>query len=139
LERLRLQADEVLPAEAQRQAQEFQARGEAATLAENAKAAAQVNDMLAEIWRDAGQNAAEIFLLQQIEMVLQQAAEIPNRVHLQRINVIDNGDGKAIASLANVYPEMVRQFLERVDQTLGLDVIGTLKQRNESMQEAQDA
>ena len=99
LERLRLEADEVLPAEAQRQAQELQARGAAAGLAENAKAAAKVNDMLSQVWQETGTDATEVFLIQQIEMVLQQAAEIPSRVHLDRVNVIDNGDGKSIASL----------------------------------------
>lgn len=131
LERLRLEADEVLPAEAQRQAKALQARGEAASLGENAKAAAQVNDMLSKVWEETGTDASEVFLIQQIEMVLQQAAEIPNRVKLERINVIDNGDGQSIASLVNAYPEMVRQFLERVDQTLGIDVTGTLKAQHE--------
>ena len=78
-----------------------------------------------------GTDAAEVFLIQQIEMVLQKAAEIPNRVTLERVNVIDNGDGQSIASLVNAYPEMVRQFLERVDQTLGIDVTGTLKQQQD--------
>ncbi len=132
LERLRLEADAVLPAEAQRQAKELQARGAAASLGENAKAAAQVNDMLSTVWEKTGTDAAEVFLIQQIEMVLQKAAEIPNRVTLEQINVIDNGDGQSIASLVNAYPEMVRQFLERVDQTLGIDVTGTLKQQQDN-------
>ncbi|PZD73748.1 hypothetical protein C1752_01835 [Acaryochloris thomasi RCC1774] len=126
LERLRLEADEVLPAEARRQAQELTAKGSAAELAENAKAAAEVNDLFSQVWQETGTDASEVFLIQQIEMVLKQAAEIPQRVHLKRVNVIDNGDGKSIASLANAYPEIVRQFLERVDQTLGIDVTGTL-------------
>ena len=130
LERLRLEADEVLPAEAHRQARELQARGSAAGLAENAKAAAQVNEMLAQVWRETGTDAAEVVLIQQIEMVLQEAAEIPNRVHLKRVNVIDNGDGASLAGLVNVYPEIIHQFLDRVDQTLGIDVIGTLNRRN---------
>lgn len=126
LERLRLQADEVLPAEANKTAQEYLARGAAAQLAENAKAAALVNEMLANVWHETGVDAAEVFLIQQIEMVLQEAAKIPNRLHLEHINVVDNGDGRAIASLVNVYPEVVRQFLARMDETLGLDVVGTL-------------
>jgi flotillin len=134
LERLRLEADEVLPAEAQRQAKTLQAKGAAASLGENAKAAAQVNDMFSQVWQTTGTDATEVFLLQQIEMVLQQAAEIPNRVNLERVNVIDNGDGQSIASLVNAYPEMVRQFLERVNQTLGIDVTGTLKQQRHGSQ-----
>lgn len=129
LERLRLEADQVLPAEAEKQAKALQARGNAAQLAENAKAAALVNDMLSKVWRETGVDAAEVFLIQQIEMILQEAATIPTRLHLQQVNVIDNGDGKALASLLNVYPEVVRQFLDRVDQTLGIDVTATLNRR----------
>ena len=126
LERLRLEADQVLPAEAKKRAQELAAKGDAAALAENAKAAALVNEMLAKVWQETGVDATEVFLIQQIEMVLQEAASIPHRMHLENVNVIDSGDGKSLASLVNVYPEVVRQFLERVDKTLGIDVTGTL-------------
>ncbi|MGB3300481.1 MAG: SPFH domain-containing protein [Phormidesmis sp.] len=129
LERLRLEAEQVLPAEARREAQVLQAKGAAAEFAENAKAAAEVNEMLAQVWQKTGSDATQIFLLQQIDMVLKEAATIPHKMHLENINVIDNGDGKAIASLANVYPEVVKQFLIQVEQTLGIDIAGTLSQK----------
>jgi Uncharacterized protein conserved in bacteria len=130
LERLRLEADKVLPAEADKQAKTLQARGSAAVLAENAKAAAMVNDMLSKVWQKTGVDASELFLIQQIEMVLQEAAKIPKRMNLERVNVIDNGNGKSLITLVNVYPEIVRQFLQHVDQTLGIDVAATLNRRN---------
>lgn len=126
LERLRLEADEVLPAEAQRQAKELRARGEAAAFAENAKAAALVNDMLSQVWQQTGTDASELFLIQQLETVLREAVQIPGRLQLDKVNVVDNGDGKSLASLVSVYPEILRQFLESVNQTLGIDVVGTL-------------
>jgi flotillin len=129
LERLRLQADQVLPAEADRQAKTFAAKGAAAELAENAKASALVNDMLSQVWEKTGVDAAEVFLIQQIELVLQEAAKIPHRIHLEQVNVIDSGKGQAIAGLVNVYPEIVRQFLDRVDDTLGIDVAATLRRK----------
>jgi flotillin len=57
---------------------------------------------------------------------LQEAVEIPGRLKLKKVNVIDNGDGKSIASLVNVYPEVVAQFLNSVNDILGIDAIGTL-------------
>lgn len=125
-ERLRLEADEVLPAEAQRQAKELRARGEAAFLEENAKAAALVNDILSQVWQETGTDASELFLIQQIEMVLKEAIQIPGRIQLDKVNVIDNGNGKSLASLVNVYPEIVKQFLDNVDKTLGINVVKTL-------------
>ncbi len=130
-ERLRLEADAVLPAEAQRQAKELRARGDAAGLEEDAKAAALVNNMLAQVWQETGADASELFLIQQIETVLQEAVQIPQRIQLNQVNVIDNGDGKALSSLVNVHPEIVRQFLERVNQTLSIDVVGTLSRSSQ--------
>lgn len=126
LERLRLEADEVLPAEAKRQAQELRARGQAAVFVENAKAAAIVNDLLSQVWQQTGTDASEVFLIQQIETILKQAVQIPGRLELKQVNVVDNGDGKSLASLIKVYPEIIIQFLESVNQTLGIDVVGTL-------------
>ncbi|WP_430204123.1 flotillin family protein [Planktothrix agardhii] len=120
LERLRLESDEVLPADAQRQAKELRARGEAASLIENALAAATVTDLLNQVWKETGSDASELFNLQQIEMILREAAKVPNRVKLQNINVIDSGDGKSVAGVVNIYPEIFRQFLETVEHILGV-------------------
>ena len=124
LERLRLESDEVLPADAQRQAQELRARGEAASLTENALAGATVTDLLNQVWQEAGAEASQLFYLQQIEMILTEAAKVPTRVDLQKINVIDSGDGKSIAGVVNAYPEIFRQFLATVEQTLGVKLSG---------------
>ena len=126
LERLRLEAEQVLPAEADKVAKSLLAKGEAAFLKENAAAEALVNEMLSKVWQETGKDAKELFLIQQLETVLQEAVEIPGRLKLDKVNVIDNGDGKSLASLVNVYPEIVAKFLNSVNDTLGIDVIGTL-------------
>lgn len=131
LERLRLQADEVLPAEAQREAETLKARGKAAIFEENAKAAALVNEMLSQVWQQTGRDAGEIFLIQQLESILEEAVKIPKRLKLKQVTVVDNGDGKSISTLMKIYPEIVGQFLESVDKTLGIDVVGTLTQKTE--------
>ncbi|MEL7037116.1 MAG: SPFH domain-containing protein [Cyanobacteria bacterium J06592_8] len=125
LERLRLEADEVLPAEAERQAKELRAKGDAAPLIENAQAEALVNDLLSKVWQGMDQDASELFYLQQIEIILKEAAKVPSRVELSNVNVIDNGDGQSIASLVRVYPEIFSQFLDSVDQILGIKVATT--------------
>ncbi len=126
LERLRLEAEKVLPAEAEQSAQQLRAKGEAAVLQENAEAYAVVNEMLGKVWEETGKDAKELFLIQQLETVLEEAVTIPGRLKLDKVNVIDNGDGKAVASLVNVYPRIVAKFLNSVNDTLGIDVIGTL-------------
>ncbi|MGB6301784.1 MAG: SPFH domain-containing protein [Rivularia sp. (in: cyanobacteria)] len=132
LERLRLEADQVLPAEALQQAKKLKAKGEASVIAENAKAAALVNEMLAEVWQDTETDVSELFLIQQLETILNEAVEIPKRLYLNKINVVDSGDGKSLASLVKIYPEILNQYLESINQTLGIDVIGTLSGKKEN-------
>ena len=131
LERLRLQADNVLPAIADQEAQTLFARGKAAISAENAKATALVNDLLSEVWIETGKEASEVFLIQQIEAVLKESVKVPTHLQLDKIHVVDSGDGKSLSSLIKVYPEIIGQFLESVKQTLGVDVVGTLVQKKE--------
>lgn len=126
VERLRLKADEILPAEAQREAERLRARGKAAIFEENAKAAALVNDLLSQVWQETGTDASEVFLIQQLETILQEAIKIPRKLHLNDIKIIDNGDGKSLSTLVKIYPEIVGQFLGSVKQILGVDVVGTL-------------
>ena len=83
-----------------------------------------MTDLLNQVWQEAGAEASQLFYLQQIEMILTEAAKVPTRVDLQKINVIDNGDGKSIAGVVNAYPEIFRQFLATVEQTLGVKLSG---------------
>jgi len=126
LEEARLEVEQVLPAGAERQANELKAKGEAAKVAEDTKASAQVNQILAEVWQETGVDAAELFLVQQMDMILDKAAQVPNRLHLKDVTVVDNGDGKALASLSNAYPEMIRNFLQQSEETLGIPLSGKI-------------
>ncbi|AII49255.1 hypothetical protein KR52_08875 [Synechococcus sp. KORDI-52] len=126
LERLRLQAEEVLPAQANQQAKELRARGRAAATAEDVKASALVNDLLTTVWNEAGSTAELVFLLQQIEMVLNQATQLPSRIQLKRITTLDGNDASSLASLVELNHRVVRQFFDQVHQILGIDLLATL-------------
>ena len=126
LERLRLKAEAVLPSKAQQKAQELRARGQAAATAEDGKASALVNDMLTQVWEDAGSTAELVFLLQQIEMVLQQATRLPAQLQLKRVTALDGDDASSLASLVALNHKVVRQFFEQVKDILGVDLLGTL-------------
>ena len=126
LERLRLQAEEVLPAQANQKAKELRARGSAAATAEDVKASALVNDLLTTVWNDAGSTAELVFLLQQIEMVLDQATRLTGRITLKRITTLDGNDASSLASLVDLNHRVVRQFFAQVHEILGIDLLGTL-------------
>ncbi|MFN9618391.1 MAG: flotillin family protein [Synechococcaceae cyanobacterium] len=126
LERRRLEADVVLPARAREQAEDWRRRGAAAPTLEDARASAAVNDQLAALWRQAGDEAGSIFVLPQLETVLREAATLAGQVQLGRITALETGDPAALAALATVHPAVMRAFLEQVRDTLGIDVLQAL-------------
>jgi flotillin len=126
LERQRLEADVVLPARAREQAEEWRRRGAAAPPHEDARASAAINDQLAALWREAGDQAGSIFVLQQLEMVLQEAAGLAGQMQLGRITALETGNPAELANLASLHPAVMRTFLEQVRDTLGIDVLQAL-------------
>jgi flotillin len=126
LERQRLEADVVLPARAREQAEEWRRRGAAAPTLVDARASAAINDQLAALWREAGDQAGSIFVLQQLEMVLQEAAGLAGQMQLGRITALETGNPAELANLASLHPAVMRTFLEQVRDTLGIDVLQAL-------------
>lgn len=132
LERIRLQADVVIPAEAWRQQQEFEARARAAPIAENGRGVAEALKLVAETWRSAGQDAKEIFLIQQLDQILADVAEQVRKVEAADVQIIDPGDGRALAKLVSGYAAMVASVLEEMKASTGVDVPGILARRMEA-------
>jgi len=65
-------------------------------------------------------------VLQQLEMVLGEAAALAGQVQLGRITALESGDPTALADLARLHPAVMRSFLEQVRDTLGIDVLQAL-------------
>jgi flotillin len=126
LERQRLEADVVLPARAREQAEDWRRRGAAAPTLEDARASAAVNDQLAALWREAGDQAGSIFVLQQLETVLREAASLAGQLQLGRITALETGNPADLANLASLHPAVMRTFLDQVRDTLGIDVLQAL-------------
>jgi len=126
LETLRRQADRVLPAEAQQRAEEFKARGQAATIEENGRAMAAVLKMMTDTWLGAGKDAKDIFLIQQLESVMQTVVDRVKGLELEHVTLLDSGDGTALPQHLASYPRMVREILDEIRASTGIDVTGTL-------------
>lgn len=126
LEELRLQADVVLPAQAEQVAQALRARGAAASIEANGKAMAAVLQMMTDAWLKAGPDAKDIFLIQQLEEVLKTVVDQVNSLSIREITVLDDGSGDALPRHVASYPAMVRQVLEELEASTGVDVTGIL-------------
>jgi flotillin len=129
LEKLRLEADTVIPADRQRAAQELRAAGDAAVRAETGRAQGQALDALLAAWKTAGADANEIFLIQQIDRIIADVAAVTQRMEVKHVNLIDGGDGRTLARHVGAYPAVVAEIFERIKETVGIDVVSILTDR----------
>jgi len=126
LEETRLTAELILPAQAAQRAEALKARGEASAIAENGRALSEVLQMLTTAWAKAGPDARDIFLLQQLEPVLETVVARIRALQVDEVNLVDAGDGHAMASYVAGYPAMVTKVLEELKATTGVDIPATL-------------
>lgn len=122
LESIRLNAETVLPSEADQIAKSFIARGDAAEIRERGKAVAEATDLLTEAWRDAGENAMAIYLIQEIDNILETIATGVSKIKIDNLNVIDSGDGTTLAAFSGAFPRMVRVAFDAINETTGIDI-----------------
>jgi flotillin len=127
LETVRLQVDTVLPSEANRVAQEYRARGEAAIIRERGKAVADALDLLYKAWREAGSAALQIALIEDIEKILASAAKGVAKVQVDALHLIDAGDGQTLQGYVSAYPRMLEGVFAAVERTTGIDIQGALR------------
>ena len=132
LERLRLEADVVLPAQAKREAMRLRAQGDAAYTEEAGRAQAEVLQMMTDAWKKAGPDARDIFLIQNLEQVLKTVVQRVSSLEVDSVTLLDGGDGAALPSYVSSYPAMVNSVLAELKTSTGVDVVGILTQSGQS-------
>jgi flotillin len=122
VEAIRLKSDQVLPAEAQLKAQEFRARGDASIIREKGQAMSEALSTLNAAWKEAGDSALSIFLIEDLEKILAAAAEGAKKVKIDSLQMIDGGDGKVLSGYIQAYPEMLKSMFNAVESTTGINI-----------------
>lgn len=122
LEERRLQAEVVIPAEAQRAAAAIMAIAEAAPTVENGAATVEVLRLMTEAWKAMGPQAKELYIIQHIEAILAPVIEPLTKVTVDEIHVLDQGDGLGLSNYVKSYPHMVASVLRALSETTGIDV-----------------
>ena len=122
LEKLRLHCDVILPAEAERKGAELKARGQAAPTVENGKATAEAIRMLVDEWATAGKEARDIYLLQQLDVVVAAAVNRVSSMTVEELEVVDGGDAESLSAVASAYSVSVARVLEETGRAMGIDV-----------------
>ena len=131
LEKYRLIADTILPAEAAQQAEALRAKGKAAHIEESGRASAQVLEMMTQAWLLAGDDAKDIFLIQQLEEILRTVVDRVTGAQVNEVVLLDDGNGDALPRYIASYPAAVRQVLEELRASTGVDVTGILSGQND--------
>lgn len=122
LEHLRLEADVVIPAEIQREAKALFAAGAAAPTRENGAAAVEVLRMMTEAWKEMGPQAKELYVIQHLEEIVGTVVSQLDKVSIDEVHVLDQGDGGGLSSYAATYPKMVAEVMRALKETTGVDV-----------------
>ncbi len=122
MERTRLQADVVQPAEANRIAAEAEAKAVAAPILEQGKAQAEVLRMLYAEIQKAGDTGLQVFLAEKLPAMLGVTVEAMKGVEIQRLTVVDSGGGHGVANAATQKVNASIAALEQVAGAMGLDL-----------------
>ena len=130
LEKRRLQADIVLPAQADLEARQLAARADAAHIIEEGNAQVEVFTRLTDQYKAAGTDAHDIFVLNMLPELIEQIVSTVNNIDIDKLTVIDSGgDGQALPGLVKQLPQSVIAIAEQIETATGVDIMGPLRQR----------
>lgn len=130
LEKRRLQADVVLPAQADLEARQLQAQADAASIVEEGKAQVDVFTRLTNQYKAAGADAHDIFVLNMLPELIGQIVSTVNNIDIDKMTVIDSGsDGQALPGLVKQLPQSVIAIAEQIQTATGVDIMGPLRDR----------
>ena len=130
LEKLRLEAEVVIPARFDREAKTIRAIGMAAPTKENGAAAVEVLRLMSEAWKAMGPQAREIYIIQHLEEIVGTVVDQLDNIDIGEVHVLDQGDGAGLSSYAATYPKMVAEVMKALKETTGVDVPGILSGDN---------
>ncbi len=111
--RAQLEADVIAPAQAQMEADIADASGQAAKIIEDGKATATVLEEMIKTWREGGDNARDIFLMQKLERVMTSLVDTIQDVHVDKMTLLPGSDGRAANAV---------KLVEELKAGLGVDL-----------------
>ncbi|UCC24416.1 MAG: hypothetical protein JSU98_11840 [Gemmatimonadales bacterium] len=129
-EQERLRADVVEPANAAREAAKAQAEAEAAPILERGKAQVEVLRRLYEQVQAGGEQAFAVFIAEKLPSLLETAVGAVQGVDIDRLVVLDSGDGDGAANAVNQKVRGALGTMEALASSLGLDLEEVMKAAN---------
>ena len=124
-------ADTVVPAQARRQALMLEAEGHAARILEDGQATARAVEAMREQWQ--GGESRDLFLIQLMPELLDKATRvIADNLTVDKLTIVDSGDGNGIPSFVNNLTGSAVAMLEQLKTATGIDIEKTIRDRARS-------
>lgn len=129
-EQERLRADVIEPANAEREAAVARAQGEAAPILERGKAQVEVLRRLYDEIRKGGEQGLQVFMAEKLPELLRISVDAVEGVDIDRVVVMDGGDGEAVSGAINQRVRGALGLVEGTAASLGLDIEEMMKAVN---------
>lgn len=129
-EQERLRADVVEPALAAREAAKAAAEAEAAPILERGKAQVEVLRRLYAEVQQGGDQAFAVFMAEKLPDLLTTAVDAVKGTEIDRLVVLDGGDGNGVSNAANQRVRGALGTIEALASSMGLDLEEVLKAAN---------
>jgi len=126
-EKLRLQADVVEPANAERTAAMARAEGDAASVLEQGRASAEVLQMLYQQVKGGGDQAFAVLLAEKLPQLLRTSVDAVQGVDIDRVVVLDSGSGDGVSGAVNQRVRGALGTMEAIASAVGLDLESVLQ------------
>jgi flotillin len=122
----RQRAEVVVRAEAERQAKEEIAKGNAARILQDGQAEVEVLRQKLILWQEAGSDAERLFLIQMLPDILSQIVKTVDNLTIDKLTVVDSGQGTGVPSVFNQIAGSTPALLESLKASTGIDIAGLL-------------
>jgi len=126
LEQRRLEADVLLPANADREAAEQRAKGSAAKISEDGRARLFVLEETIKLYKGAGTEAERIFILNMLPDIIKEITGAVDGMKIDKVTVIDSGGGRGVANAAGQLPTAIIQLTEQIEAATGINILSRL-------------
>ena len=120
--RQRLEADIIAPAEANMEAGISDAQGNAAQILEDGRATVTVLQEMITVWKGAGPNARDIFLMQKMDKVMESLVSTIGTVKIDRMTMLPKTNGADSTSIKAV------RLVEELKAAVGVDIPQLIQQ-----------
>ena len=143
LEKRRVEATVVVPARADLEARQLEARAEAASIIEDGKAQVEVFRLLTDQYQAAGTDGHHVLVLNMLPDLIDKIVATLDGVSIDRVAVVDTSggrgsDGGGIPGLVSQLPASLVALTEQIEAATGVDILDSLRRSTQDPAAAEE-